>query len=108
MALAAGRLRRRVVLSTRVQTQNLYGEPVESWATLATVWAAVEPVRGRDFWTAKQQMETATAKILVRYRSDLTSVHRASADGVTWDILSVVRPESRTEYLELHCKEAQP
>lgn len=108
MALAAGRLRRRVVLSTRVLTQNLYGEPVESWTTLATVWGAVEPVRGKDFWTAKQQMETASAKILIRYRSDLTSVHRATADGVTWDILSIVMPESRKEHMELYCREAQP
>jgi SPP1 family predicted phage head-tail adaptor len=108
MALASGRLRERVVLQTRVLTQDTFGASVESWETLATVWGAVEPTRGREFWTAKQTVAEATAKILIRYRSDVTVIHRAVADGVTWDILSVVKPESRTEYIELYCKEAQP
>lgn len=108
MALAAGRLRRRVALQRRVLTANTYGEQVETWETLATVWAAVEPVRGREFWAARQTLSEATARILIRHRSDVTTVERVADGAEAWDILSVVDPGSRSEYLELYAKEARP
>lgn len=108
VAIAAGRLRERAAIQLRVQTEDLYGQRVESWETLATVWAAVEPSRGREFWAARQVLDEATCRILIRHRTDVSTLNRVVAGGVAYDILSVVSPELRHEFLELYCREARP
>ena len=46
--MRAGRLRRRLRLQRPVRTQSATGAVTTTWTTVATVWGAVEPVRGKD------------------------------------------------------------
>jgi len=68
------RLRHRVTIQTPVETQNTYGEAETRWQNLATaVWADIEPLRGREYFAAKQINAEVEARIKIRYRNDMTA-----------------------------------
>lgn len=48
--VAAGKLRHRVTLQSRFETQDpVTGEPIIDWQTQGIVWASVEPLSAREF-----------------------------------------------------------
>ncbi|MBM4299281.1 MAG: head-tail adaptor protein, partial [Deltaproteobacteria bacterium] len=69
MSYAAGRLDKRVTLQSAVLVRDGHGQPIETWSNVATVWAAIEPIRGREFFAAKQFSAEVTHKLVIRYRS---------------------------------------
>ena len=69
-----GPYRHRVNIMTRTQGLDEYGAPMpDGWSVLATVWAAIEPLRGREFFDSLQEQSDATYNIRLRYRADLTT-----------------------------------
>lgn len=98
----AGRLDRRIVIEARSVTRAESGEEVESWAALATVWAQLLPMTGREFYSAggAQNVPAETARFRVRWLSSVTPQHRIQADGKTWNIRNVAEI-GRREGLEL-------
>ena len=71
--MTAGRLRHRVTLQ-RLQptTEPPTYHPetrqlLEEWVDLGTVWAAIEPLAGREMWLAKQVQANETYRITARY-----------------------------------------
>jgi len=58
----AGELRHAVQIQKPVETQNTYNEAEKTWVTLATVYAAIEPMSGREYL----QSLLATAEVTVR------------------------------------------
>ena len=71
--MKAGKLRHRVTLQEdqAAGTQDSYGQEVEDWQDVATVWAAVEPLQGREFLGGKQLVAEVTTRIRIRYFSGL-------------------------------------
>lgn len=68
------RLQHRVTIQQPVETQDAYGEPTVRWQTVeAGVWAGIVPLRGREYFAAKQMQSEVEARILMRYRPDLTA-----------------------------------
>ena len=104
MALAAGRLDRRVVVQRNTPAQDATGEEVASWATLATVWARFEPLRGGERFAAQQTDAELDVRFVVRRDSAWTPTpkDRVSWDGETWRIEAVL-PIGRDEGYELLC-----
>jgi len=100
--IRAGELDRRVVIQTNTPVQDAYGEPVESWGTLATVWAQYEALTGRERFVADQVAAEIDARFTIRHRSDVTPKQRISWDSKTWDIEAVLEV-GRKEALQLLC-----
>ena len=100
-----GNLRHRVVLQQKVITEDALKQQSEAWADIATVWAAIEPLSGREYFAARQENAEVTAKITIRYRKDVTPDMRAVAEGRVFDVLSVINPGERNISLILMCKE---
>jgi len=102
-----GKLRHKVYLKSNTTSQNDYGEATDSWSTDSTVWAAIEPLRGRELLHAQQISAEVTYKITIRYTSTVTPDDRVvkADDSRIFEIVSVINPEERDEYLELLCKE---
>jgi head-tail adaptor len=46
MPLPIGAMRHRLVLQTPAETPDLAGGVVRGWSTVATLWAAIEPLSG--------------------------------------------------------------
>ena len=102
--MLAGKLRHRIVIERATLTQNDYGEEVQTFATLATVWARVEPILGKERFAAFQTQSDVDHRILVRYQSALSTL--AANDRITWgsntyDIRSVVNTDERDIELQI-------
>lgn len=113
--LSAGRLDKRVTIQQLVAAspdQDAGGEPDEAWTDLKTVWASVEPLKGREFlakgreFLASRQVNSeVTGQIVIRKRAGITAKMRCSYDSRIYDILSVVDPGEGDEMLILYVRE---
>lgn len=103
--MRAGWLRHRVVLQRKTSSISSVGEPVDTWATYADVWASVEPQRAREYVAAQSEQARGQWVIKTRYRSDVSRLDRAVWNGHTLEIESVVSPFERGRDLELVCRE---
>jgi len=74
--MRAGRLNRRVTIQSRTETQGSTGEVTWTWADVDTVWAAIEPIAGREYFSAAQVQSASTTRIRIRYKTGLTTKMR--------------------------------
>lgn len=103
--MRAGELRHRVTIQQPVESRNSFGEVTVTWQDVATVWAAIEPLRGREFWEARQTVAEMDVRIRIRYRSGITPKMRVVWGSKVYDIESVIDVESRRKELHLMCRE---
>lgn len=101
----AGRMDKRVTLQAQTSTRNAIGEPVVAWADVATVWAAVEPLQGREFWAQQQVQSEVTTRVRIRYRAGITPDMRVVHQGRVLNIASVIDPQERHDEMQLMCSE---
>ena len=102
--MSPGDLDQRVTFERLQSGTDEIGQPIESWLTLGTVWAAVEPQAGREFVAAGALQSQLTTKIRVRHRPGINSGDRVIHDGRVYDIQSVVDYRSEKRELVLMCK----
>jgi len=98
-----GALNRRLVLEAPVETADGTGGVVRSYAEVATLWAAVEPVAARGDVVAAQSGATVTHRIVIRDRADTTTRHRLR-DGARIFRIVTIRERGR-RWLELRVEE---
>lgn len=101
--IAAGRLTQRVILQNKSVVRDAMGGETITWLDAATVWAEIRPLRGRDLVAAQQAASEVTARITVRYRTDVRADWRVKHGTDLYDIFAVVDPAARHEVLELEC-----
>ena len=89
MALRAGLLDRRVALERRVDVVDVSGQAVSHFVQVASVWARVEPLGGREGFGQQQWVATGDVRFTVRWRDDVTPLHRVIHDGREFDVVSV-------------------
>jgi SPP1 family predicted phage head-tail adaptor len=103
---AAGRLRHRVTLQARVAGADEWGAPSTAWQDVATVWASVEPVSGREFFAGAQTQSAVTSKVIVRAGVAVTPAMRAVFCGRTLQVEAVLT-SSKGDMLTLMCAEVE-
>ena len=103
--MKAGALRHQVTIQRLTITQGSAGEVIETWSDVATVYAAVEPLSGREYWQAQQVAAETSIRVRIRYRAGLETTMRVIHDDRTLEILSIVDPEERHRELQLMCRE---
>lgn len=100
-----GDLRHRITIQQLIETRNELGEVVQSWQDFATVWAAIEPLRGREYFDSQQINAEVTTRIRIRYRPGIKPKMRAVYGTRIFDIQSVIDIEERHQEIHLMCKE---
>lgn len=103
--MRAGTLRHRVTLQDRAKARDDLGAEIIVWVDIATVWGAVEPISGREFFDAQALNAEVTTLIRIRYLNGVVPTMRVAWSGHTYNILSVIEPETRRRELHLMCKE---
>ena len=68
MSVAAGALTRRLTIQARVASQDSFGAQSENWIEVMTVWAAIEPLSGRELMTARSISTELSHQITIRYQ----------------------------------------
>lgn len=96
--------RHRVTLQQRVTALD-DGLPVEQWQDWATVWAAVEPIRGREYFAAAAVEAEGTVRIRIRYRAGVTPDMRVVYGQRVFWVQSVIDVGGRHREAQLMCRE---
>ena len=91
---------RLIELQRRSLTRNAFGEQVESWTTLASVWAEKIDLKGREFFAAQQTSADVSTRWRIRYRTDVSTLNQLVCAGFTYNI-NQVSEIGRGEGLEL-------
>lgn len=103
----AGLLRHRVTIQQQVSDTDEWGQPVDTWNDVDTVWGEVRDLQGREFMESRQAPGgEITTRVRIRYRGDMTRQKRIVTSGRVLEIESVLEPTGRSELLELMCREA--
>jgi head-tail adaptor len=63
-----GLLKHRVSLQKNTPARNTYGEQIDSWTTIATVYGRVEPLTALERLSAGKDTPVATHRVHVRHR----------------------------------------
>ena len=103
--MRTGRLNRRVTIQELSITKDQFNADIESWVDAATVWAHIEPLRGREYWQAKQVVGEVTGRITIRYLTGIDEKMQVVYGDKTYNILAVINPEERNRILQLLVKE---
>ena len=99
----AGRLDRRIVIQRATTSADAFNQPLETFAALATVWAAAVPVSDGERMKAGQTLAGKMTRFTIRYSSEVADVDprdRIVFDGRTYDIAGV-KELGRREGLEI-------
>lgn len=107
--LLVNRLRHRVTILRPPGPEDVdeYGQPLDAFVPVATVWAAIEPLRGREYFSAMSEHAEVTTRIRIRYRDDVDRTMIVQYGETTFEILHIIRPEFGKKELQLMCKERQ-
>ena len=97
-------LDRRVTIQSQSATQDAAGQPVDTWSTLATVWANIRYLSGLETLRADAPTATAKASIRIRRRTDVTAAMRVVYGSTTFRILAVMQDEASRKWTDLACE----
>lgn len=98
-------LNHRIELQSLGAGQSSTGQPNGAWSTYATVFAAVEPISGREYFNASGERAEVTHKIKLRVGPSVVPKHRALFGARVFNIRSVLNIEERGRYLQLMATE---
>ena len=106
--MKAGSLNKRIKISSLVTGSpavDTLGQPNTSWVEVDTVWGAIEPLSGREFWAQQQVQSEITVRVRIRYRNDITPSMKAEYAGKTYMIKNVIDFQEEHRELQLMCTE---
>lgn len=89
---ATGRNREIVIQRATVTQDTASGENVETWSTLATVWAEMLPLSDGERVKAAEVSAEITTRFRILWSSTVATVNpkdRLTFDGKTWGIWGV-------------------
>lgn len=90
MSIAAGKMTERITFQAKGVTKNAIGEEVVTWSDVATVWAEVKPLRGREFYAANQTQQVVDVRFIIRERGGLTVDQRLLWKATPYDITGLI------------------
>jgi SPP1 family predicted phage head-tail adaptor len=106
--MKAGRLRHRITIQKNAIIRDELGSEFYQQIDVATVWAEVKAISGRELMASGSVYSEATIRIWLRYRDDVTTANNiiykgANTRGTAFDIVAVI-PDAKHTRLELLCK----
>lgn len=105
--MEAGRLRHRLTLQKRVETQDqTTGHITHSWANVRSLWGEIVPLSAREYVAAQTLQSEIVCRITIRYCTDITTKMRLVHNGRMYNIEGVLADDkSGREYITLPCSE---
>ena len=107
--MQSGDLRNRVAIQKKAVTRDGFGQEAVVWADLITVWAAIEPMTGREFLDQKQERADVQVRIRIRHRDNVMASMRCTwaHAGKTklYEINAVLTRHERNRETHLMCRE---
>jgi len=109
MSGAAGRLNRRISLQSPTYSTDTEGRTSETWATVASPWAALDQQSGVETSQAGEELMTLTMTARIRWRASLTisPVMRVLYRGRVFQIVGIANPAEANEWWDLTLREVR-
>ena len=102
--MQTSKMRHRITFQRPSEEKDRLAGYKDDWFDVATVWAQVSPVSGREYLT--QIRETmVTHKIYCRYRPGITPQMQIKFGDRIFRIISVLNWDERNEGLTIMCEE---
>lgn len=105
--MRAGRLRHRLTIQEPVTSRGDSGEELVTWVTRGTVWAGIEPIRGKEALTANQILADLDTRIVIRWSGfvdDMTAKWRVLHKTTTYNIVSIAHKNLGQREVEIMAK----
>ena len=108
--MRAGELRHRITIQTQTVLAGTYGAGDITWADDIEVWAAMWPIKGNEYYTARQIESAVTHKFRLRYTklSDDTRIspkcrirYGDDEDARYFNIQAIIDPDERHIFLDI-------
>ncbi len=105
--MRAGALDRRVTFQKKVSGTDSWGQPIDTWEDVATVWAWVKAPSGMGSLTSEYmadsgEVSAAQYSVRIRYREDLThDMRMLDAQGRLYDIRQVTPDVAGREFTDI-------
>ena len=93
-------LKHRIELQEETKTPDGQGGFITAWATVATVWAGIEPAKGYERYQAQQIQVPVTHKITMRYRA-VTTANRLVYGSRVFGIKEVLNVNEESRFLQI-------
>ena len=104
-----GKMRHRITFQRFTGDADAYGDPLQAddayWDDVTTLWAAIDPISGREFYAAEQSQSEVSHKIRCRYRDGLDTAMRIVYGRRKFRLISIIDWEERHESLLIMCRE---
>ena len=100
-----GRLRHRIVIESQSLSTDSQGGSSRAWATRATVWSSITPLRSEERFYNEQLKLQTTHHILIRFRSDVDSTDRIKYGSRYFEIVSLKNIDEAGRLLIIVAKE---
>ena len=101
-----GEMRHRIQIKEVVETRDDTGELIRTWTTIATAWASVKPIAGRELLQADQAIAESTVRIRMRYIRGVTTECNIIHRGRTLEINRLINVDDIDKEYEILCSEA--
>ena len=103
-----GRTNKRITFCEQREIENALLQKVQEKKPLKTVWASVEPTRGREYQEAQRTRPELTYKITIRYFNGVTPDMFIKFKDREFEIVSIINVREKNEMLEIVCTEKVP
>lgn len=105
-----GRLNQRITIQRPSSTLDAYGQPTDSWVTVATVWAHIRALRSKESMQTLVINSESLYKITTRYSAALLPPQTVDAWRIVYgsrifNIVSVSNPDEDNKQLVFDCTE---
>lgn len=101
----SGKMNRRITLQRATVVRNAFNDEIETWGTLATVWAQRHDVSAAEGFRAQEVGAELTARFTIRYSATVASLNprdRLLYGGRIFNITGV-REKDMNRWLEVDC-----
>lgn len=75
----------RIEIQQYTLTDDGYGSSTEAWNTIATIFAVITPVSGRETFSSEQLESRVTHKMLIRYNSSFKNTKDFAKNRIKFD-----------------------
>ena len=99
-----GKLDKIITFQSKSASTGDYGGQAFTWADFATVWAHVQPLKGRELIAAKAAQSETDVRVYIRYLAGLNTSMRIVYNGKNYDITGIVDIDEKNVEMEISAK----
>lgn len=103
--MSIGDLNKRITIQYATKASDGMGGFTLTWTNGDIIWAAIWPISANETVQSMQTDMIITHRIRIRYRSVFKPSWRLKFGNRYFNIISILNPNERNEWLDLMCEE---